>query len=97
MKNKKILLTIILCLLLTAFSFTACENSTANTTDGNNSTSDSTNRMFTIIPSAGTGAFYIVYDNETKVMYAVSNGDYNRGVLTMLVNADGTPKLYEGE
>ena len=93
MKNKKILLTIILCLLLTAFSFTACGNSTANTTDSNNNYNGN---MFTRVKS-GLGAFYIVYDNETKVMYAVSDGDYNRGVLTMLVNADGTPKLYEGE
>lgn len=87
MKNKKLLLTIIICLLLVIFGLTACGNST----------SDSTNRMFTKIPSAGTSTFYIVYDNETKVMYAVSDGTYNRGNLTMLVNADGTPKLYEGE
>ena len=51
--------------------------------------------MFTKI--YGDGDFYIVYDNETKVMYAVSDGLYNRGTLTMLVNADGTPKLYDGE
>lgn len=39
----------------------------------------------------------IVYDRETKVMYAVSEGMYNAGEFTMLVNADGSPKLYEGE
>lgn len=93
MKNKKILLTIILCLLLTAFSFTACGNSTVNATDSNNNYNGN---MFTRVRS-GLGDFYVVYDNETKVMYAVSNGDYNKGVLTMLVNADGTPKIYEGE
>lgn len=97
MKNKKILLTIIICLLLVIFGLTACENSTANATNGSNSTSYSTGRIFTILPSVGTGDFYVVYDNETKVMYAVSDGHYNSGVLTMLVNADGTPKLYEGE
>ena len=35
----------------------------------------------------------VVYDKETKVMYVV---DSNRG-YTMLVNADGTPRLYKGE
>ena len=93
MKNKKILLTIILCLLLTAFSFTACGNSTVNATDSNNNYNGN---MFTKVKS-GLGNFYVVYDNETKVMYAVSDGLYNSGVLTMLVNADGTPKIYEGE
>ena len=93
MKNKKILLTIILCLLLTVFSFTACGNSTVNATDSNNNYNGN---MFTKVKS-GLGDFYVVYDNETKVMYAVSDGLYNSGVLTMLVNADGTPKIYEGE
>lgn len=41
--------------------------------------------------------FDIVYDTDTKVMYSRSMGSYNRGTLTVLVNPDGTPKLYEGE
>lgn len=41
--------------------------------------------------------YQIVYDKETKVMYAMSDSSYNRGNFTMLVNADGTPKLYKGE
>lgn len=41
--------------------------------------------------------YQIVYDKETKVMYAMSDGYYNKGSFTLLVNADGTPKLYEGE
>lgn len=39
----------------------------------------------------------VVYHKETKVMYAVSNSGYNRGTFTLLVNADGTPMIYEGE
>ena len=39
----------------------------------------------------------IVYDKKTKVKYAVSQGYYNIGNFTLLVNADGTPLLYEGE
>ena len=42
-------------------------------------------------------AAVIVYDTETKVEYVVSTGTYNYGDYTMLVNADGTPKLYLGE
>ena len=38
----------------------------------------------------------IVYHKETKVMYAVSDGSYNHGTFTLLVNADGTPMLYKG-
>ena len=31
----------------------------------------------------------IVYHKETKVMYIVSDGEYNRGNFTVMVNADG--------
>lgn len=37
----------------------------------------------------------IVYHKETKVMYVVSNRPYNYGSFTLLVNADGSPMLYE--
>ena len=41
----------------------------------------------------GCGTFNIVYDRDTKVMYAVSSSDHF-GNVTMLVNADGTPKVW---
>lgn len=41
--------------------------------------------------------FDIYYDRETKVMYAVSTGQYNEGNIVMLVDANGKPLLYEGE
>lgn len=41
--------------------------------------------------------FDIYYDRETKVMYAVSNGQYNKGNVVILVDTDGKPLLYEGE
>lgn len=37
--------------------------------------------------------YAIVYDRETKTMYTMSKDNYN---FTVLVNADGTPKLYKG-
>jgi hypothetical protein len=38
----------------------------------------------------------IVYDKETKVMYLVVN-IYNGGGVTVLVDENGKPLLYEGE
>lgn len=40
--------------------------------------------------SFGIGDDVVVYDKETKVMYVRYRGSY-----TVLVNADGTPRLYE--
>lgn len=39
----------------------------------------------------------IVYCKQTKVMYAISCGSYNNGTVTLLVDADGTPMLWEGD
>ena len=43
-----------------------------------------------------TGAYCIVYDRETRVMYAVSNSGYNYGNFTLLVDSNGNPLLYQG-
>lgn len=50
--------------------------------------------MFVRIETANTWS--VVYHRETKVMYVVSCGGYNGGNFTLLINADGTPMLYEG-
>ena len=40
---------------------------------------------------------YVVgYDPDTGVMYSMSTGHHNYGTLTLLVNADGSPKVWEG-
>lgn len=39
---------------------------------------------------------WVVYHKDTKVMYAVSRSGYNAGTYTVLVNADGTPMIWEG-
>lgn len=57
-----------------------------------------TDSMFEVIKygSALKGEHYnVVYHKETKVMYAVSNGNKAKGVFTVLVNPDGTPMLWE--
>ena len=38
---------------------------------------------------------WIVYHKDTKVMYAVSRSGHNAGTYTVLVNADGTPMIWE--
>ena len=39
----------------------------------------------------------IIVDTETNVMYWESMGAYNSGSLTLLVDAEGKPKLYNGD
>ena len=56
---------------------------------------DSTSSMFVEVET--TSFWKVVYHKETKVMYAVSYGSYNLGTFTVLLNADGTPMLWDGE
>ena len=44
--------------------------------------------------SEGSG-YAIVYDTDTRVMYVMATIGGNYGDFTMLVNPDGSPKLYE--
>jgi len=39
----------------------------------------------------------VVVDRETGVMYWMSCFGDSKGVLTLLVNADGSPRIWEGE
>ena len=39
---------------------------------------------------------YVVYDVRTRVEYWESHGSYNWGTLTLLVDKDGNPLIYEG-
>lgn len=85
---KKII--IILTAIFLTFILTGCPMEITN-----KAAASSTHRM--VIVEKMPGDWNIVYDEKTKVMYAVSNGYYNNGNFTLLVNADGTPLLYEGE
>lgn len=69
------------------FSLTAC-TSVENEPNLNTNTS-----MFVQVEE--TGYWRVVYHRDTKVMYAISYGGYNGGNFTLLVNADGTPMLWE--
>ena len=50
--------------------------------------------MFIIIEGDGLSGYWVVYQRDTKVMYVVSNGTYNAGNFTLLVNPDGTPMIW---
>lgn len=50
--------------------------------------------MFVMLEN--TGGWYVVYHKDTKVMYAVSHGEHNTGVFTLMVDKEGKPLLYKG-
>lgn len=52
-------------------------------------------QMSRFVQVENTAVYSVVYDKETKVMYAVSYYGSGSGVFTLLVNADGSPKLWE--
>lgn len=82
---KKYLIIVMYILMLT---LTACDEY------GEKSITDDTS-MFEIVEGNSFSLWRVVYNKETKVMYAVSNGSYNAGTFTLLVNPDGSPMLWE--
>ena len=75
-------------LIVGMLSLTACAKVESVNDNKQNETS-----MFVEVES--TSYWKVVYHKETKVMYAVSFGGYNCGNFTLLVNADGSPMLWE--
>ena len=52
------------------------------------------NRMFMVVSNEIN--WRVLVDKATGVMYWVSDKGYNRGTLTLLVNEDGKPRVWEG-
>ena len=69
----------------------ACCSGSETSNDGNTTYAD--NPMFITIVDARD--YRVVYHKDTKVMYAISEGSYNRGTFTLLVDADNKPLLYK--
>ena len=42
-------------------------------------------------------SYWIVYHKDTKVMYIFSTGINNAGSACLMLNADGTPMVWEGK
>lgn len=91
--KKKILVFLICCAMFGCVA-TGCDyKDVENVEEAEKSDSVDSSSMFVCIEE--TGSWAVVYHKETKVMYAVSEGSYNHGTFTMLVNADGTPMVWE--
>ena len=86
-KSKFIATIIAIALVVVVLFFVGCD-------DTNNSVKASDD-VFVMVSK--NFSYAVVYDRETKVMYAMSNSRYNVGNFTVLLNVDGTPKLYKGE
>ena len=86
-KSKFIATIIAIALVVVVLFFVGCD-------DTNNSVKASDDVFVTVSKNSD---YAVVYDRETKIMYAMSNSSYNVGNFTVLLNVDGTPKLYKGE
>lgn len=86
-KSKFIATIITIALVIMVLFFVGCDN-TSNSVKANDD-------MFVTVSE---NLYYaVVYDRETRIMYTISEGHNNTGNFTVLVDADGTPKLYKGE
>lgn len=85
----KRLLVVLMAIALCACLFVGCS--------GNPTTDEEVSKGSSfVIVEDGTG-YYVIYHKDTKVMYTFSTGGSNYGSFCLLVNADGTPMIWEGE
>ncbi len=82
----KRLFTFIMIISAFAMLMCGCQNTSSNNID---------NMFVEIGRNTQYPGITILYDRDTKVMYSMSSYDRNRGILTLLVNADGTPKIWK--
>lgn len=87
MKKILISLIVIIGIVLTGWLLKDVTIQNVNATD---------NRFIQIYNQSSNDGFRIYYDKKTKVMYLVSD-IYKGGGITVLVDKDGKPLLYEGE
>lgn len=81
---KKIIISLILTVMLAML--TGCVDSAAET-----------EKRFVEISDEGTYGVSVYYDKQTKVEYAIKNNGHGGTALSLLVDAEGKPLLYEGE
>lgn len=86
---KKILL---ICVLLLALLICSCSSQMLTVEEVSK---DETSNLSMFIQIEDGNSYKIVYHRDTKVMYAISDGHYNAGTFTAMLNADGTPMLWE--
>ena len=94
--KKKLIALLIICLIL--FSLVGCGKSYQEATKLNENYYIGQG-YFTTVEYWGGGLgydYYIVYANDTKVMYFIM-GDGHTSGITPLYNTDGTLQIYDGE
>lgn len=70
---------------------TGCAASTAIPAE-----TEASRSTFAVIEGNVMSAYCVLYDTTTGVMYVMSHGSYNNGTFTVMLNADGTPRIWEG-
>ena len=85
-------IAIVIMLLLTLLALAEC--STGKVDSQKNAEAEIDNRMFMVVSNERSGK--ILVDKSNGVMYWMSSGTYNSGTLTLLVNPDGTLRIWEG-
>lgn len=89
LRRKNVLRAFICTIMISAFALLLCSCQSKIT-------SNNIDNMFVIVGQpAQCPNVTILYDRDTKVMYSISNYYSTRGLLTLLVNADGTPKIWK--
>lgn len=86
MEKKAIIITLLVAILIiSAIVLCACDTETYEDDD----------RFVAVATYQTSGAYErVLYDKETKVMYLFVKAGYGGG-LTVLLNPDGTPMLYD--
>lgn len=87
MKNKVLIMIMLLTVILSGCGQRTIQNEAQKE-------QDSYNTYFIRISKEYGGD--IVYDSRTGVQYWRSDGSYNHGTLTVLLDTDGKPLIYKG-
>lgn len=85
---KRFIAGVVSCIMI----LSGCSNVTVKNENQYNN-EDTVKSMFVIVEKAPY--WFIVYNKDTKVMYAVSKSSHNYGNFVLLVNPDGTPMIWE--
>lgn len=97
--KKKLFCILMILIIPISLLFVGCDDSNKNITLNNNSSigqSVEDQTKFIEVGSIGAVGYkkYIYVNKATKVMYLI---DDNGEAITVMVNPDGTPMIYQGE
>lgn len=85
MKKVKVIFLFFLIFLVTMTILAGCYSEKVNANEDS---------MFTVVEKVFGCEVIIAYHNQTKVMYAISSGLYNKGNVTLLVDEFGNPLIW---